>query len=191
MATETPKYKVMQQDGDFEVRQYEPRIVAEVLVEGDMDAATREGFRKLAGYIFGDNHIKAAQPVTISAETSSKIAMTAPVSIEPMEDRKSFATARTWRVEFTMPNQYNLTTLPRPNNASISIREIPSRRYAAVRYSGMNTEQRINEETQRLEDWAHKQGLSISGMQELARYNPPWTLPMFRRNEILFPLRQD
>ena len=191
MATETPKYNVIQQDGDFEVRQYEPRIVAEISVEGDMDAATREGFRALAGYIFGDNHIPAPQPMTVSAETPSKIAMTAPVSIEPMGGSPSFSAARVWRVEFTMPSQYTLTTLPKPNNPAIRIREIPSKSYAAVRYSGMNTDHRIKDETQRLLDWAKDQGLSVSGVPELARYNPPWTLPIFRRNEILLPLTKN
>lgn len=190
MATETPKYRVIQQEGDFEIRQYEPRIVAEVSVEGEMDAATREGFRILAGYIFGDNHIATTQPITVSAEATRKIAMTAPVSIEPLEAGSSFTAAQAWRVEFTMPNEYTLTTLPKPNNPSIRIREISSRSYAAVRYSGMNTDQRINDETRRLLEWTKDQSLSVSGVPELARYNPPWTLPMFRRNEILLPLRQ-
>lgn len=191
MATETPKYKVIQQDGDFEVRQYEPRIVAEVSVEGDMNAATREGFRTLASYIFGENHSEATHAVSVSAEERSKIAMTAPVSIEPIENGESFTTARAWRVEFTMPSQYSLSTLPKPNNPSIRIREISSRSYAAVRYSGMNTDQRINDETRRLLDWTKNNGLSVGGVPELARYNPPWTLPMFRRNEILIPLSQN
>ena len=191
MATETPKYKILQQDGDFEVRQYEPRIVAEVSVDGEMDTATREGFRILAGDIFGDNHNATPQQVTVSAEAPSKIAMTAPVSIEPLEASSSFTTARAWRVEFTMPSQYTMTTLPKPNNPAIRIREIPSRSYTAVRYSGMNTDQRINDETRRLLDWTKAQNLSVSGVPELARYNPPWTLPIFRRNEILLPLRQD
>ncbi len=188
MATETPQYSVVQQDGDFEIRRYDPRIVADVLVEGDMDAATRQGFRTLARYIFGDNQLPTLQPVTVTAEDSGKIAMTAPVSVEPVGSSQSFATAREWRVEFTMPSQYTLTTLPKPNNPAIRIREIPSRSYAAVRYSGMNTEQRILDETRRLQDWISRQGLSVNGMPELARYNPPWTLPIFRRNEILIPL---
>ena len=82
MATETPKYKILQQDGDFEVRQYEPRIVAEVSVDGEMDTATREGFRILAAYIFGKNagqqSIAMTAPVTQAADPV-KIAMTAPV----------------------------------------------------------------------------------------------------------------
>jgi DNA gyrase inhibitor GyrI len=71
----------------------------------------------------------------------------------------------------------------------VRIRQIPTQTYAAVRYSGMNTENRINEETARLQNWAKEQGLISTGVPELARYNPPWTLPMFRRNEIMMPVK--
>lgn len=188
MATETPKYKVISQDGDFEIRQYAPRIIAEVSVTGDLDAASGEGFRTLAGFIFGDNRAVSEQPMISSTGESSKIAMTAPVTIEPVKPEQSFTMSREWRVEFTMPSQYTLTTLPKPNNPSIRIKEVPIKTYAVVRYSGMNTERRINDETRRLFQWIESQGASISGEPELARYNPPWTLPMFRRNEILAPV---
>ena len=145
MATETPKYKVISQDGDFEIRQYAPRIIAEVSVTGDLDAASGEGFRTLAGFIFGDNRVASEQPMTSSTGESSKIAMTAPVTIEPVKSEHSFTNAREWRVEFTMPSQYTLTTLPKPNNPSIRIKEVPIKTYAVVRYSGMNTERRIND----------------------------------------------
>ena len=188
MATETPKYKVISQDGDFEIRQYAPRIIAEVSVSGDLDVASGEGFRMLAGFIFGDNRVASEQPMTSSTGESSKIAMTAPVTIEPVKSEHSFTDSRAWRVEFTMPSQYTLTTLPKPNNPSIRIKEVPIKTYAVVRYSGMNTERRINDETRRLLEWIQAQEASISGEPELARYNPPWTLPMLRRNEILVPV---
>lgn len=188
MATETPRYSVIRQDGDFEIRRYEPRIIAEVSVSGDLDTASGEGFRTLASYIFGNNRIATGQTVTVSAEGSRKIAMTAPVTIEPTEPSQSFAASGEWRVEFTMPSEYTLSTLPTPNNASIKIREIPSKTYAVVRYSGLNTDRRINDELGRLLEWAKANHLSASGTPELARYNPPWTLPIFRRNEILIPM---
>ena len=188
MATETPKYTVIAQDGDFEIRQYAPRIIAEVSVTGDLNAASGEGFRTLASFIFGDNRVASEQPMTVSTGESSKITMTAPVTIEPVKPGNSFTTSREWRVEFTMPSQYTLTTLPKPNNPSIRIKEIPIRTYAAVRYSGINSEGRINDETNRLLDWIKSQEAFIDGEPELARYNPPWTLPMFRRNEILVPI---
>lgn len=188
MATETPKYTVLKEDGDFELRRYEPRIVAEVSVDGDLDSASGKGFRILADYIFGNNRVAPNASVTVAPEASTKIAMTAPVSLEPIGQTKALTGAREWRVEFTMPSEYTLATLPKPNNPSIRIREIPAKTYAAVRYSGMNTESRINEENQRLVEWVKRDGLVPNGLPELARYNPPWTLPMFKRNEILIPV---
>ncbi len=188
MATETPKYTVLKEDGDFELRRYEPRIVAEVSVDGDLDSASGKGFRILADYIFGNNRVAPNASVTVAPEASTKIAMTAPVSLEPISQTKALTGAREWRVEFTMPSEYTLATLPKPNNPSIRIREIPAKTYAAVRYSGMNTESRINEENQRLVEWVKRDGLVANGLPELARYNPPWTLPMFKRNEILIPV---
>ena len=188
MATETPKYTVLKEDGDFELRRYEPRIVAEVSVDGDVDTASGRGFRLLADYIFGNNRAVSNATVSVTPETSTKIAMTAPVSLEPISQGNALTTAREWRVEFTMPSQYTLATLPKPNNDAIRIRSIPAKTYAAVRYSGMNTERRINEENDRLTDWMKREGLLANGLPELARYNPPWTLPMFKRNEILIPV---
>ena len=189
MATETPKYQVIYQDGDFEIRQYEPRIIAEVTVPGDLDSASGDGFRMLAGFIFGNNHMANETEVFVSAERSQKISMTAPVTIEPENLEGSFSQSRQWRVEFTMPSQYTLRTLPIPNNPAIHIKEIPSKTYAVVRYSGLNTEHRINKETQRLFDWIDSQNLNMKGTPELARYNPPWTSPMLRRNEVLVAIR--
>ena len=189
MATETPKYKEISQDGDFEIRLYAPRIIAEVSVTGDLDSASGDGFRTLAGFIFGNNHLATEPGVIVSAEGKHKIAMTAPVTIEPAKLETAFTQSRQWRVEFTMPNQYTLKTLPIPNNPAITIKEIPSKTYAVVRYSGLNTEQRINEETRRLFDWINSHNLEMTGTPELARYNPPWTLPLFRRNEVLVEVR--
>ena len=188
MATETPKYEVISQDGDFEIRQYAPRIIAEVSVTGDLDEASREGFRTLAGFIFGDNRAVSENTVSMSSVESSKIAMTAPVTIEPVKLGQPFTMSREWRVEFTMPSKYTLATLPKPNNPSIRIKEVGIQTYAVVRYSGMNTENRINDETRRLLEWIQAQGAKVKGEPELARYNPPWTLPILRRNEILTPI---
>lgn len=189
MATETPKYTTIQSDGDFEVRQYAPRIVAEVSVGGELDSASSQGFRLLAGYIFGDNRISTNQTMTVSPDQSAKIAMTAPVTLEPLDQTPAMTASRQWRVEFTMPSEYTLASLPKPTNSAVRIREVPARTYAAVRYSGLNTESRINEETSRLQSWIKQQGFESTGVAELARYNPPWTLPMFRRNEILIPIK--
>ena len=192
MAIETPRYIVLDKQDDFEIRQYEPRIVAEVSVDGDIDEASGNGFRLLADYIFGSNRISDEQKAnTHSDENNAKIAMTAPVTVEPLVFKSNLAESNAWRVEFTMPSQYDLNTLPKPINNSISIRQIPTTFYAVITYSGMNTAQRINKETLKLLSWIEQKNIQAIGTPELARYNPPWTLPLFRRNEILVPINRE
>jgi hypothetical protein len=193
MAIEEPKYKVLSNDGSIEVRQYAPLLVAEVLVEGDMDEASNKGFRLIADYIFGNNQstdnpspskIAMTAPVTVAPQ-SSKIAMTAPVTIEAQSVQPDIGNANTWRVHFVMPSQYTLNTIPKPNNKAVSLREVPEKYVVVLKYSGFNTASKV----QRLSDeaiaWSNTKGMKILGLPQLARYDPPWTLPMFRRNEIM------
>jgi SOUL heme-binding protein len=190
MATEEPKFEVATSDGEFEVRQYAPMVVAETFVDGSQDDASSRGFRAIAGYIFGDNKRagKAAEkiamtaPVTIERQdTSQKIAMTAPVTLEQQGGR--------WRVHFVMPSQYQLADLPKPNNAAVTLREVPGRKVAAVRFSGFVGEDKVAAKTAELRDWVVARGLSIAGAAQLARYDAPWTPPFLRRNEILIEVK--
>lgn len=194
MAVEEPKFEILVQDGQFELRKYAPVIVAETFVDGDMDAASGKGFRAIADYIFGNNKapvndasskIAMTAPVTMEAQSqSSKIAMTAPVAIQPASEGASLVGAQSWRVQFVMPSQYTLASLPKPNNSAVSLRELPAKTVAVAKYSGFNTENRIQNETQALLAWMQVRNLKAAGSAQLARYDPPWTLPMWRRNEI-------
>jgi DNA gyrase inhibitor GyrI len=194
MAVEEPKFEILVQDGKFELRKYAPVIVAETFIDGDMDAASGKGFRAIADYIFGDNKVPLSDasskiamtaPVTTQAQDqSSQIAMTAPVAIQPASEGASLVGAQSWRVQFVMPSQYTLANLPKPNNGAVTLREVPEKTVAVARYSGFNTEKRIENETQALVAWMQARHLTATGSAQLARYDPPWTLPMFRRNEI-------
>ena len=186
MAAEEPKFEVVTKDGDFELRQYAPMVVAETFVDGSQDDASSRGFRAIAGYIFGDNKragqnaekIAMTAPVTIEKqEASQKIAMTAPVTLEQQGNR--------WRVHFVMPSQYKLADLPKPNNAAVTLREISGRKVAALRFSGFGGEDKVATKTAELRDWIVARGMTAAGAAQLARYDPPWTLPFMRRNEIL------
>ena len=177
----------------MELRRYAPMLIAETVVDGDLDEASNKGFRLIAGYIFGDNQTPDAEqkakiamtaPVTIEPQ-SSKISMTAPVTVEPQSLDSDLKAARRWRVHFVMPSQYTLETIPKPSNPLVQLREIPARHYAVHRYSGFNTLSRVQQKTDELLQWAGVKSLTITRTPQLARYNPPWTLPMFRRNEIL------
>ena len=193
MAIEEPKYKVLFNDGSMEVRRYEPLLMAEVVVEGDMDEASNKGFRLIADYIFGNNQnpdnaasakIAMTAPVTVVPE-SSKISMTAPVTVAPQSVQPDSGTTSTWRVHFVMPSQYSLSTIPKPKNKAVSLREVPEKYFVVLKYSGFNTESKVRRLNDEVLAWSQSKGLKTLGLPQLARYDPPWTLPMFRRNEIM------
>ena len=186
--TEEPKYTVLSQSGDFELRRYDEQLVAQTWVSGDQDSASRAGFKTLADYIFGNNtaptggssKISMTAPVTMQSEAgneSQKIAMTAPVSMQ-QENGK-------WRVQFTMPSQYTMQTLPKPNNPNVEIIEVPAQTYGVIKFSWLAGEDKVAEKTAALQTWMQSQNLMPTGEPELARYNPPWTLPFLRRNEVM------
>ena len=186
--TEEPDYTVLSQDDDFELRRYDEQLVAQTWISGDQDTASREGFKVLADYIFGNNtaatggssKISMTAPVTMqsgSSDESQKIAMTAPVNMQ-QEGGK-------WRVQFTMPSQYSMQTLPKPNNPNIEIVEVPAQTYGVIKFSGLAGTEKVAAKTTELQSWMQSQKLTMTGTPELARYNPPWTLPFMRRNEIM------
>jgi len=192
---EEPPYKVIKQDGDFELREYAPMIIAEASVSGSLDEASSRGFRVIADYIFGNNIAKGASstekiamtaPVTMTAagQANEKIAMTAPVTMSSGD-----AAPNTWRMHFVMPSKYTMASLPTPKNPDVKLREVAAQRVAVNRFSGFSGEKKVAEKTAQLNDWMARSSLSQSGKAQLARYNMPLTPPPFRRNEILIPVR--
>jgi hypothetical protein len=184
MAYEEAKYTVIMKEGSFELRQYESHIVAETMVEGDFDRAGSDGFRRLFKYISGENQKKQSIAMTapVSQETNSeKIVMTAPVSQE--------RTGGKWRIAFVMPSEYTLDTLPEPADPKVSLRQVPSRRMAAITYSGSWSRERYEKHRALLETFILKKNLQPLGEPVLARYNSPFTLWFLRRNEVLIPVQ--
>ena len=176
-ATEEPKYSVLLKEDAFELRQYAALIVAETAVNGDMDSASSQGFRAIADFIFGNNKAPGQN-------TSAKIAMTAPVTVQPRTQENSLREAKDWRIQFVMPADYTMATLPKPNNQAVQLREVPAQRFAVLRYSGLNTESKVDDKTNELLAWVKTKNWQTIGSPQLSRYDPPWTLPMWRRNEI-------
>lgn len=172
MAIEEPPFRVLQSDPPFEHRLYTGFVVAETEVVGDFDAASRSGFRRVAGYIFGDNQAQSGG--------NRKIEMTAPVTVEPKDQG--------WRLHFVMPSAESLSSLPKPNNPDIKLRQVPEHAVAVVRFSGFTTQSAIQEQTTKLRNWMSSKQLEASGQPQVARYNDPFTLPWRRRNEILIPV---
>jgi len=183
MAIEEAKYKVLEKDKKFEIRDYSPHILAEIIVEGDLEEAGNKAFNRLFRYISGDNRSR------------KKVAMTAPVSQQPMGEKIKMTAPvgqrrvrEKWAVSFIMPASYTLKTLPEPEDQNITLRQVPAQRMAAVRYSGFWSEKRYLRYKLELESWIHHRNLTIVGDPIWARYNPPFTPWFLRRNEILIPV---
>ena len=185
MAIEKAKYTVLEREEDFEIRQYDPQIVAETFVEGNLEEVGNEGFRRLYAYISGENTKKQSISMTapVGQETrSEKIAMTAPVKQEKKDNQ--------WRITFLMPAEYALEMLPEPNDNKVKLKADPGRLMAAVRYSGTWSEDGYEENKALLEDYIQKRGLVKAGEPVWARYDPPFMPWFLRRNEVLIPIEK-
>lgn len=178
MAIEEPHYDVLISQAPFELRHYAPTLIAQTVVDGDRDEASNKGFRLIADFIFGNN-------LAENSTQAAKIAMTAPVTVEPQSNDTSVAGAKQWRIHFVMPSQYTLANIPKPNNSAVTLHELPRKYFVVHRYSGFNTVARVQEKTNEALAWAKQQALKVVSTPQLSRYDPPWTLPMFRRNEIM------
>jgi len=191
MATEEPQFSIIEKSEPFELRSYAPQLIAEVKVEGDLDTASSQGFRLIAAFIFGQNQvsekISMTAPVAIETAQSTKIAMTVPVGIEASKD--SAKGVSQWVFSFVMPSEYTMATLPKPLNPLVIIRELPAQRRAAITFSGFYNEAKVLEKTKALEDWIKSKQWQSIGNPQFARYNPPWSIPFMRRNEILITVR--
>ena len=183
MAAEEAKYSVSIKQDNLEVREYEPSIVAEVIVIDDFEDASGAAFRKLFNYISGDNtkrsKIAMTSPVSQKAEPE-KIAMTSPVGQRKAEQG--------WAVSFMMPASYTMDTIPVPDNPEVVLREVPAYRAAAIRYSGRWTEKSYKKHLALLQEWIASENFEVVGEPVWARYNAPFTPWFARRNEILIPI---
>ncbi len=176
---EQAKYEVVKADGAIELRDYAPMIVAQVSVEGERKEAINKGFRLIADYIFGNNSAsqKVAMTAPVIQQPSEKIAMTAPVIQQP--------DGNAWKVQFVMPASYTLKTLPKPNNKQVKLLEVEGKRFAAIRFSGRSTAESLEQRTDELNAYIKAEKLKTLSAPTYAFFNPPWTLPPFRRNEVM------
>lgn len=186
-AIDEPAYAVVQTTDVFEVRQYAPYLVAEVVVPGPVSEAGTQGFSLLGGYIFGKNKgerkLEMTAPVTQTALPPAppvKLEMTAPVT--------QAATAGGFLVQFVMPKGYTLATLPEPLDARVKLREVPGNRVAVIRFSGSWSQSTYEEQLQKLRSALAAAGMATAGEPVSSRYNSPFSLPFLRRNEIWLSL---
>lgn len=185
VGTEEPPHTSERLTDSVEIRRYQPRIAAETTVEADEERARSEGFRRLAGYIFGRNHgsskIAMTAPVSQASTKGQKIAMTAPVSRSGGDDEG-------WVIRFFMPSKWTMATLPAPDDDRVRLVEVPAETVAVLRFSGDRSQRAVAERSAELTQTLRSKGITTLGDPVAWFYDPPWTLPMRRRNEVVAPI---
>lgn len=182
--TEQQRYRVVETRGDVELREYDPCVVADVTVDGDVEQAGNAAFRPLVSYISGANQSKASFAMTapvMQQPAGERLAMTAPVLQEA-------SGPRTWIVSFVLPGDRALADYPVPTNPQVTLRSLPAERAAALRWSGRWSASNLTQRTQQLRDAIVAAGWAEAGEPRWARFDPPWTPPFLRRNEIVIPV---
>lgn len=178
---ETLTYKVVDVKDGYEIRMYEPYIAMQTEVEGDTNQAMNNGFRILAGYIFGGNVSKQSVAMTapvMEQEISQRISMTAPVLEQNLGSNKKLVT-------FTAPKEYTLETLPKPNSDKIKFVQVSAKKYAAHKFTWYSTSDRVELKKKYLLELLQKDGVKALTEPMFAGYNGPGTIPFLIRNEIL------
>ena len=191
--TEEPPFtverRIVSADGSVEIRRYGSRIAAETTIDANEEAARNEGFRRLAGYIFGGNQgkTKIAMTAPVAQQNASrspggqKIAMTAPVAA-------ARGGAGQWVIRFFMPSEHTVDSLPTPNDERVRLVEVPGERVAVLRFSGIATSEAIAERTEELLKTLRDNEIVPSAEPVTWFYDPPWTIPFRRRNEVVVSL---
>ncbi len=183
--TEEPPYSVKKLGAGVEIRTYETRIAAETTVTASEEGARSAGFRRLAGYIFGANHgstkIAMTAPVAQQKPGGTKIAMTAPVA-------QSAGRGDDWVIRFFMPSTWTMDELPSPDDDRVRLVEVAAETVAVLRFSGDRGAKAVADRTEQLRNTLRDYGFDDSGETVAWFYDPPWTLPFLRRNEVAIPV---
>ena len=178
-----PNYKILDKEEYFEVREYSEMLVAQTTTAGTYKESSGQNFKRLAGYIFGNNAINENIPMTtpvLQQKKSEKMAMTVPV-YQQQE-------ASSWTMTFILPSKYTLETVPTPLDKKIYVKVLSNVKVATLQFNGSMNEGNIKQHTQKLKNWVKDKNYSVMATAYSASYDPPWTLPMLRRNEIHLPI---
>lgn len=170
---EEPNYHILFSKENSEIRKYEPFVVAEFQVTDSRKEGLKNGFKVLARYIFGENNVQR------------KLTMTAPVMELAVDSQEDELKAKKWLVRYILPKNILRDDVPKPNNPQIKLKDIPSATYAVIRYSGRTGDENVRAQMAKLEKFIVENKLKRVGPSIFAYYNPPWTLPFLRRNEIM------
>lgn len=179
-------YEIIEKNDVYEVRAYESYLVAQTEIEtNDWRAGGNQAFRILAGYIFGGNtsqsSIAMTSPVLDEVTASEPIAMTSPVL-----DQVSANGSRL--ISFILPSKYTLETLPVPNDERVLLREVPAKKVAVIRFSGLWNQSRFEKKYEILKLALIQDNKAFSETYTRASYDPPIVPPFLRTNEIQIEL---
>ena len=160
MAYEEANYKVVKEKKEYEIRKYSDRLVIETnSIEGN-------GFRKLFNYISGNN------------KENKEIKMTVPVTQEIKDGNMT--------MQFYLPLKFNKDNAPTPSNSDIKILTIEGGYYAVIKYSGRSSDKNFLKNKDKLEKQLKQDNIIIISPPIRASYNSPFTLPMLKRNEVMY-----
>lgn len=185
---EQPRYEVLAQDCNHEIRAYAPYMVATTRTTGSRNEGANQSFRILAGYIFGNNQKRESIPMTapvVMKPEGEAIGMTAPVVMTPAGEG--------WTMSFVLPARYTRETLPLPVDPRIEIGDVPAEDLAVVRFSGIASQDEVLKQERGLRTWlaaTQGQAFEAGAGYRFAGYDPPFTLPMLRRNEVMIPVKR-
>ena len=166
---ESPDYVVVKSDGAFEIRDYPAMTVVSAPMPNPGDNRNT-AFMSLFGYISGKN------------EASQKISMTSPVITGDVDGKKAMS--------FVVPADVAKAGAPEASDSKIVVSKRSAGRFAVYRYSGRWTEANETTAQNKLSAWLKDQGLAAKGSFETANYDPPFTLPAFRRNETMLRINK-
>jgi SOUL heme-binding protein len=186
-AIEEPPFRLIEKIGDIEFRAYGIRLAAETYTDGSEEEALEAGFKTLAEFIFGKNAKKNSRSAkalgTSLTQPSEGIAMTSPVEQGLVEQGR-------WRIRFFMPAKYSAASLPAPLNPAVGIVEVPGETVAVLRFSDSRDAASVLKRTAQLLKILPSTRWVQSGPPVSSFYDPPWTLPFLRRNEVAVPVRR-
>lgn len=187
-SAEEASYVVLDEQDEFQLREYAGLVVAVTTVKAEFDDAGNEAFGRLFGYISGENQtnqkVSMTAPVLASEEDGANgesIEMTAPVIADQEADG--------WRYAFVLPNSYTLANAPIPTNPEVKLVQVEPKLVAVLRFSGSWNETDFRTNSDRLLLWISENQLESASSPRVAGYDPPWTIPFLRRNEVMIDVR--